>query len=161
MKTIIILTFLTLSAFAQATINAPAITLNGESTTAVLAWMGTQAARPNTTLTQAALVGDATVTVADGTGLGAGSMIAIDSEHMLVTARAGTVLTVTRAQNGTTAAAHANRSPVTDMKHKTLNQLGKAIVVETLQRIIELQEFQAAQATAATAAKAKAAAGVQ
>lgn len=158
---IIIFALLALSAFGQATINAPAITLNAESTAAVLAWMGTQAARPNTTLTGAVLVGDLTITVADGTGLGAGSIISIDSEHLTVTNRSGTTLTVTRGANGTTPAPHANRSAVTDMKYKTLNQLGKAIVVEALQSIIERQEFQAAQAAAVTAAKAKAAAGVQ
>lgn len=160
MKTIIF-ALLALSAFGQATINAPAITLNAESTTAVLAWMSTQAARPNTTLSGAVLVGDLTITVADGTGFGAGSVIAIDSEHLTVTARSGGTLTVTRGTNGTTPAAHANRAPVTELKYKTLNQLGKAIVVEALQSIIERQEFQAAQAAAVTAAKAKAAAGVQ
>ena len=161
MKTLILFALSTILALGQSTINAPAVTLNADSTTAVLAWMGTQAKRPNTTLTVAALAGDSTVTVADASGIAVNSVISIDSEHLAVTAVNGSVLTVTRGFNGTTAAGHALRAPVTDMKYRTLNLLGKAIVVEALQSIIERQEFAAAQAAAATSAKAKAAAGVQ
>lgn len=156
-----LLFFLSVSAFAQATINAPAVNLNAESTTAVLAWMGTQHARPSTAASLAVLIGDLTITVADSTGMDPGSVLSIGSEHVLVTARVGQVLTVTRGFNGTTAAAHAIRTPIAELKYRTLNGLGKAVVVEALQRIIEHQEFTAAQSAAATAARTKAQAGVQ
>ena len=75
--------------------------------------------------------------------------------------QAGNTLAVTRAANGTTAAAHSAGRPVTEMRYKTLNQLGKAIVVDALRRIYEQAETETGTAAAVTAARNKATTGVQ
>lgn len=53
------------------------------------------------------------VDVNDATPFVVGHVILIDSEQMTVTAKSGNTLTVTRAVNGTTAAAHANGAKIT------------------------------------------------
>lgn len=72
-------------------------------------------ASPGTTLGGAMLVGDTTLTVASATGFPTvnGFKVKIDNEVLLVTAGAGTTSwTVTRAQEGTAAAAHASGAAV-------------------------------------------------
>jgi hypothetical protein len=68
-----------------------------------------------TTLSAAMTAVTTTANVVSGAATGNGSYIHIDSEVMLITAGGGTnVLTVTRAQLGSTAAAHALGAAVTD-----------------------------------------------
>lgn len=131
MKTLILL-ILSLAAYGQQTINAPAVTLSANGLTAVLEEMartpkGTQ---PNTTLTALINTTDTTLQVADGAGLNAGSVLAINSsEHVTVTARTGKTLTVTRGTNGSTAASAAEGATVYEMKDKTINAYGKSLMV--------------------------------
>ena len=54
-----------------------------------------------------------TLVVASSTGIGAGDYLLINTETMLVTNVAGTTITVTRAAQGSAAAAHIDGSPVT------------------------------------------------
>lgn len=68
--------------------------------------------RSASTLTVSALAGDATITVADGTKFTQYELIGVDSEVMLVTSIATNVLTVTRAQCGTSAAGHTSGAAV-------------------------------------------------
>ncbi len=67
-----------------------------------------------TTLSAALAAGTANTTfsVNDPTFLGAGEVIAIDSEQMLVTGVSGTTVTVTRGYNSTTAPAHLSGAAV-------------------------------------------------
>lgn len=65
-----------------------------------------------TTLSAGANSGDTTITVASPYPLYVNSMLAIDSERMLVTGISGSTLTVTRAQEGTSAAAHSSGASV-------------------------------------------------
>lgn len=60
-----------------------------------------------TTLTAALTSGGTTATVASAAGISTGMYFLIDAEYVRVTAIAGLNLTIARAQNGTTAAAHA------------------------------------------------------
>jgi hypothetical protein len=64
------------------------------------------------TITEAALAGDLTLTVANGEYYQVNDVIAIDEEEIRVTAVAGDVLTVERAFAGTTAAAHSDNAVV-------------------------------------------------
>jgi hypothetical protein len=73
----------------------------------------------NTTINESAGITNSsgTVTVASGTGIANNDYIQIDSEIMKVTAGGGTAnLTITRAQDGTIAASHANGAAVQDIK---------------------------------------------
>ena len=149
------------SAFAQATINAPAVTLDASATTATLKWMGKLAASKPTELVGGITDIATSVTVKNASQIGANAVISIDDEHLAVTAKNGNVLTVTRAANGTTAAAHPTGSEVTEMRFKTLNQFGKGIIVDVLRRIQEAAETEIGTAAAVNAAKAKAAQGVK
>jgi hypothetical protein len=70
---------------------------------------------PAETVAAPIAAGDTTITVSSGgtSGIQNGHTIKIDSELMLVTAGGGTTsLTVTRAQNGTTAASHSAGAPI-------------------------------------------------
>jgi hypothetical protein len=73
----------------------------------------------NTTINESAGISgtSGTVTVASGTGIANNDYIQIGAEIMKVTAGGGTTnLTITRAQDGTTAASHANGAAVQDIK---------------------------------------------
>jgi hypothetical protein len=60
--------------------------------------------------------GQTSITVTSGTGFPTNDFIQIDSEIMQITAGGGTTsLTVTRAQNGTSAATHASGAVVSDI----------------------------------------------
>lgn len=68
---------------------------------------------PSTTITVSMGTGDSSLTVASSTGFpGANFRIRIDNELILVTAVAGTTWTITRAQEGTTAATHTSGATV-------------------------------------------------
>jgi hypothetical protein len=78
---------------------------------------GTDAAGATTTLSAAVTIGASQIVVASGTGIADGvSYIRIETETLLVTAGGGSagqsILTVERAQLGTTAAAHASGKTV-------------------------------------------------
>jgi hypothetical protein len=152
---------LSLAAFSQATINAPAVTLDADGATAIRSWMATQSTGIQTALSAPVTALATTVSVANSQGIGVNSVISIGSEHMQVTARAGNVLTVTRGFNGTTAAAYPAGAVVIEMRYRTLNGLAKTIVVENLRQIIRQNEINAAQDAASKAAEAKAATAVQ
>jgi len=74
-----------------------------------------------------------TVTVTDGTSIpaGIGFVIQIDNEQMIVTSKASNNLTVTRAANSTTAAAHSNGAgvnPAFDQRPTSfLRKVGSAV----------------------------------
>ena len=152
MKLIITL-ILSLAGYSQSTINAPAVTLDSNGTSAVQSWMTTQTTGQSSTLAAPVLISDTTVTLSSGAGFGAASAISINGEHMQVTAKAGAVLTVTRGVNGTTAAAQNVGSTVYEMRYKTLNALGKSIIVDALQRIVSQSTPLNAPVTSATATR--------
>lgn len=147
--------------FAQATINAPAVTLDADGANAVRAWMSTQSTGIQTTLASPISAADTTITVANGQGINANAVIAIGAEHVQVTARSGNILTVTRASNGSTAASAAAGATVTEMRYRTMNALAKQVVVDVLRSIVRQAEIKAAQESAAAAAETKATASVQ
>jgi hypothetical protein len=157
---LILASLISIAAYGQATINAPAVTLDANGSSAVTAFMSVQTTGVSTTLAAPVLVGDTTITLSSGAGFGAASAISINGEHMQVTAKAGAVLTVTRGVNGTTAAAQANGATVVEMKYKTINALGKAIIVDKLQRVAR-DYLNAAVLAAAAASDASAMAAVQ
>lgn len=141
------------------TINAPAVTLDATGSAALIAWMAGQGTGTITTVTAPVLFADTTITVDVSVGIGANAVIAIGTEHMLVTAKVGKVLTVTRAVNGSTAAAYATGATVTEMKYRTFNALGKAMIVATLRQIVDTYAPLTAPVAAATATKDAAVAG--
>jgi hypothetical protein len=159
-----ILTFLLLSvaAYGQQTINAPAVSLDATGAAAVQSWMSGQTTGVSTTLAVTLAPGDTSVTLTSATGFAAGSAITIDGEHMQASARTANVLTVTRGVNGTTAAAHTSGAAVAEMKYKTINALGKSIIVDTLKQIVAAYSTVTAPvATAQATATAAVTAAVQ
>ncbi len=134
MKTLLIL--LSITAYGQVTINAPAIQLDATGAAAVRAWMLTQTKGAETTLAAPATIGATTITVASGAGINVGTVLIVGSEMMDVTARTGPTVTVTRAINGTTAAAYSSGEAVREAKYRTFNVLGKQIVVDALKQIV-------------------------
>ncbi|MEN6536388.1 MAG: hypothetical protein ABFD89_22215 [Bryobacteraceae bacterium] len=161
MKKLILSLSFTLAAFSQATINAPAVTLDAEGAAAIRSWMATQGTGTQTTLSAPVTASATAITVASGQGIAVNSVVSIGSEHMQVTARDGRNLTVTRGFNGTAASSYQEGAAVTEMKYRTLNGLAKTIVVENLRQIIRQNEINAAQDAANKAAEAKAATAVQ
>lgn len=160
MKLILTL-ILAISAYGQATINAPAVTIDAAGTAAVLKWMGSQAASKPTELVGSITAGATTLTLKNPQGIGANAMLSIGDEHLQVTAKNGTVYTVTRGANGTTAAAHAAGDEVTEMRYKTLNAAARSFIIDRLTDIYERSETDTGTTAAVIAAKAKARSGVQ
>lgn len=160
MKTILFFVF-SLSCFAQATINAPAITLDADGANAVRSWMTTQSTGIQTTLAAPISAADTTITVASGQGINGSAVIAIGTEHIQVTNRSGNTLTVTRAANGTTAASATAGAAVVELRYRNMNAMAKQFVVDVLRQVVRQVEIKAAAEAAAIAAEAKAMAAVQ
>lgn len=72
-----------------------------------------------TTLNGGITSGAGTITVANAATIAVNTVLQIDAEQMLVTAVSGMTLTVTRAYNSTTAAAHLTAKPV--LKRRIFN----------------------------------------
>ena len=150
---LVLIALLASAAFAQTTINAPAVTLDATGSAALIAWMAGQGTGTITTVTAPVLIGDTTITVDVAVGIPINGVISLGTEHLLVTAKAAKVLTVTRAVNGSTAAAYATGATVTEMKYRTFNALGKAMIVNTLRQIVDTYAPLVATVAAATATK--------
>ena len=150
---LITLFLLSLACFAQVQINAPAVTLDATGVAAVTAWMATQGTGTITTITAPVAIGATTVNVDVAQSIPVNAVIAIGVEHMQVTAKAGRVLTVTRAQNGTVAAAYATGAQVTELKYRTLNAFGKAVIVGIAKDLVDKYAPLNAAIAAAQAAK--------
>lgn len=160
MKTII-LTLINLAAFAQANINAPAVSLDSGSASAILSWMANQAASKPRKLMTTISASDTQIVVDSGTGIGNAAVIAIEGEHMAVASRTGNTITVTRGSNGTTAASHSAGVEVIEMKYKTLNALGRSIIVDALRSIVEQSAVESGTVTVRTNARNQSTQGVQ
>lgn len=159
MKTLIIIAA-SIAAYGQAVINAPAVTLDANGTAAITAWMAGQTTGVASKLTSGISAVAVTLTVENAQGIGANSVIVIDSEHIQVTAKTGNVLTVARGANGTTAAIHATDAQVSELKYRTFNALGKQIIVDAMRAIVR-QQRQAAINAAVQQANAETEAAVQ
>ena len=163
MKTILLLTIaLCLTASAQTTINPRAITVTADGTSAFAAFNQTQI-KATTGLTDP--IADAVATairVDSGADISKDDLIKIDAEVMLVTAKTGRNLTVTRAALGTTAAAHAATAGVQVLKYQSPKKLSEQFIIDGWNRLVEMfppSDIVAAQnSTAATLATRKAAA---
>jgi hypothetical protein len=164
MKLQILLIFVVASVYGQATINPTAINVDAAMQSAVLRTMASIPSPKQwpTELVTPMTTSDTVLTVVDGTGLGAGTVIAVGKEHMTVTARAGVVLTVTRSTNGSTAVAHSIGEGVHELKHSTMNRFGKELLLEELRKVVKKDAVvQAAVLAAQAAADAAVASGVQ
>lgn len=160
MKRISLFIFFAMAVFSQSVINAPAVTLDANGTAAITAWMSGQTTGVQTKLVSGISAVAVTLTVENSQGIGANAAIVIDGEHIQVTAKNGNVLTVTRGANGTTAAIHATDTQVQELKYKTFNALGKAIIVDAMRGIVR-QQRQAAINAAVQQANAETEAAVQ
>lgn len=160
MKTLLLL-LLSLAAYGQATINAPAIRLDATATGAVTRWIISQS---NSTTTLAGGIDASTtaIVVSNFVGAGANAALGIDGEIVQCSARTGTTYTCARGQQGTTAATHASGATVTELKYKTLNQAGAVLMQGQLRSIVRNDAtVQAAIVAAQAAAEATVTAGVQ
>lgn len=161
MKHLLLFLSMAALAFAQATINAPAVQMDADGAASVRLWMTTQGTGTQTQLAAPVGAADTTIQVVSGQGIQPNSVIGIGAEHILVVSRERNTLTVTRGQNGSTAAAYSAGANVTEMKYRTFAALGRQIIVETLRQIVRIAEIQQAQAAAQAAADSKAQASVQ
>jgi len=116
---------LTVSAEAAASLNAYAIQLRNTAFTT------------QPTLGAAVATTDTTITLSSTTGITADMGILVDSEVFLVTSVfSGTVLVITNAQLGTTAATHLSGTPVTVLQAGGLMQLVKVTFAAAVQQIM-------------------------
>lgn len=134
MKTLLFLA--SIAAYGQVTINPAAINLDATGATAVRAWMLTQTKAATAKIAVAVAPGDTSITFDSGTGFAVGSVAIIGTEMLDITAKAGAVMTVTRAINGTIAGTYAVGVDIKEAKYKSFNNLGKQIVVDSLKQIV-------------------------
>jgi hypothetical protein len=138
MKTRLLLATLTLSvlSFGQQTVTPANVTFSADAVIALQSWFLTQIQdTPNTVvLTAPATAGATSITVNNGGLLTINMELLIDGEAMNPSAIVGNVVTVSRADLGTTAVAHVNASAVRVLVYKSLKNLCKQI----LQRDIPL-----------------------
>ena len=150
-----------LAVYGQATINAPAVTLDATGSLHVLAWMGAQGTGITQTLAAGISAAETSITLVSAQGIGASAVISIGAEHISVTSKAGNVLTVVRGANGTTAASALSGANVIELRYKTLNSMGRQIMVDALRQIVRQRHRAAPIATVESNTDAAALAAVQ
>jgi len=131
-------------------LNLPTITVSDAGVAAIQSWMLAQAVAI-TSLVGAITVGALTLTVNDASNIGNVDEILIDGEAMSVTARSGKTLTVTRADLGTTAAAHADGAMVTVLKYKSIKGYFKQAIADAVSQIVVQANYAAMLSTAQAA----------
>ena len=119
--------------YGQATVPIPDLQLTARGQTALIRWLARQGTSVRATLTSG-LSGVATTLTVDVANWQPpiNTLIGVDSEIMLVTAKTGSSLTVTRARLGSTAAPHAAGAVVIELRYQTAAEALKAIVIDYL-----------------------------
>lgn len=125
--------------FAQGVVVNPApITITTEAQTAIHTWMiGQTNGITDRTIVDAIDDTATTATANNGVGLRPKALL-IDNEVVLVTARTGNVLTITRGTLGTTAAPHVAGSKITVLKHATMRELVGTLLIGKLREVISI-----------------------
>ena len=130
------------------------ITLDAGANAAVIQWLATQGTGIQSTLAADITSGAVTLSVSVANWQPAiNRLIGIDNEVCLVTAKAGSVLTVTRARGGTTAAAHTAGALVRDLKYSTKEEGMRDLLVQFIRNNIRNDATLNAGVTSAIAAR--------
>ena len=108
MKTILLTLLFASLALGQITVDVSALNISADGTSALYAWMLNQQSSTTTFLALDCTASATSITVQDSSGIGVAlnRALLIGGEAVTVTAKTGKVLTITRAQLGTLAAAH-------------------------------------------------------
>src|ERR1017187_1686176 len=146
---------------AQTVVTPAALTFSPDAVAAMNSWFLTQIVNGLTTLTVALTPGETSMTVKDGTQLAVNQEFLLDGEAINPSAIVGNVVTITRADLGTTAAAHAINSNVSVLKYKSIKNYCKQAIQQEVAAIMSMTTFPSgatqdaviatAQATKATA----------
>ena len=163
MKTIILLA-VSFAAFGQQTVTPANVTFSADAVVAVQSWFTTQILSTPTTLAAPMTAGATTMTVTSAADLAVNQEFYIDSEAVNPSAIAGNVVTITRADIGTTAKAHATGAQVNVLKYKSLKNFCKQVMQAAVADIMSRATYptgatQDAAIAAANAVKASAVAG--
>lgn len=127
------LLFILASACYAQTLTVPDITLNATGQAALVRWVSQQSTRIESPLVTGVGSGAVTLTVEVASWQPPiNTLIGVEDEIMLVTAKSGGVLTVLRGRAGTTAAAHAAGSLVRELRYQSAGEAVKAILVNFL-----------------------------
>jgi hypothetical protein len=167
MKMLLIAVCFAVTAFAQITVNVPALTVSADGTAALYAWMLNQQGT-TTFLSLDSSASDKSITVEDSAGINASanSALLIGGEVVSVTAKAGKVLTIEHAQLGTQARAHKGRITdkdgtiinagdlVTVLKYSTPAKAMRQWIIDKMAELMAAGGYPSAQEAAVTAAKA-------
>lgn len=113
------------------TVNVPSLNISDDGASALYAWMMNQQNAGFTSLSVDCTSLATTITVEDASGIGiaGNNTLLVGGEVMLVTLKTGKVLTVTRAQLGTMAAAHKGKVVRIDKGETTVMNIGDQITV--------------------------------
>jgi hypothetical protein len=158
---------LSLVASAQQTITPANVVFSADAVAALQTWFLTQITGSPTALAAPMTAGATTMTVVDGTVLAVNQEFLVDNEAVNPTAIAGNVVTITRADLGTTAVSHLAAAPVQVLKYRSLRNFCKQVLAAAVIQIMVQTAYptaitQNAAIAAAQAAKdAAAAAAVQ
>ena len=121
---------------------------------AVIAWLATESTSIQSTLALSMATGDLTATISTANWQPAtGKLIGIDSEICTVTAKNGSVLTVTRGVGGTAVVAHAVGALVRELKYQSTSEGLRDQVVKFVRQRISNDATINAGITSATAAR--------
>jgi hypothetical protein len=134
MKTIL---FLISSAVFAQTINPRAITINADADAAFSAFAArTVDPTLSTDLSGAVDASTGAVRIGIAATVKNGDAIKIDNEVMLVTAKTGRDLTVTRGHLGTTAEAHSQNAFVAVLKYATLVEFARSKAIDAIRELV-------------------------
>ena len=149
---------------AQTVVTPASITFSADATVAIQTWFTTQVLSTPTTLALPMTAGALTMTVTDASQLAINQEFYIGTEAVNPSAIVGNVVTVTRADIGTTAAAHPAGASVGILKYKSLKNWCKQALAQEVAAIMSqitspTGATQDAAIATANAAKAAAVAG--
>ena len=141
MKNALIFFLFVVSAWAQTvgvqtTVTPANITFSADATTAMQNWFLTQVQSTPTTLAAPMTAGATTMTVTSAAGLTINQEFTVDGEAINPSAIVGSVVTVTRADLGTTATTHASNASVNVLIYKSLRYYVKQAIAQEVSAIM-------------------------
>lgn len=118
-------------------LTTPDINLNPAATDAFIAWLTQQSTKVNSPLAADISAGATTLTVTVANWQPAiNSMIGVENEIMLVTAKSGSTLTVTRGRATTTAVAHLAGALVRELRYQTKEEAAAGLMKQFLKQLL-------------------------
>ena len=164
MKKLICIFVTFISICAAQTINPKTITVTSDAITAFNIFAASQGYPSTSTfLTLGVDTIGLTIKVDSGAGIKVGNALKIDNEVVIITAKAGKDLTISRGEMGTVVMAHDINASVSLLKYATLEEFARLKAIDAIRELVSkyMPDVDAQEAALIATKKSRVAAAVQ